>query len=58
MIAVIEFKTNILNLINCDSIAFENSETFNLSPVPELINTPIDLVALGKSGFFMAIGSQ
>lgn len=58
MIAVIEYKSNILNLINCDSSSLENIETFNLTPVPELKDKPLDLVALGKSGFLVAIGSQ
>jgi hypothetical protein len=58
MIAVIEYKSNILNLINCDSSALENIETFNLAPVPELKDKPLDLVALGKSGYLVAIGRQ
>jgi hypothetical protein len=59
MIAGVESSTKILQVIACNDNSLESTATFNqfqFKPLPEIRDKPIELFALGKSGFLVAIG--
>ena len=55
-LAVIDNDTQVLHMVDCNTETAIGSEDFEFNLVSEIDNKRIELIALGKSGFSVAIG--